>query len=339
MGILRGVILPLALTAVTVCLSRQSALAADWSVELRSAQKALAQKEYSKAFTAYSQEAVHRHNPLAQFTLALFYKNGWGRPVDAAAACKWMEKAAAGSVPAAVFFWGECLEKGKLGAPDPARAAIWYEKAAALGYVTSLCSLGRLYMAGEGVAKDPAKAVQLCRQAADRNIPSAQVRLGLFYLRGDPAVRDLARAYQWFVKAAEKNDPEAFYFLGRMDLDGLVGAKDRAKARYWFETAASMGYVPAYYPTASLYFHAPVDPRTQMLPANDLAKAYLWLSATAQRSADVDEKRRASEMLREVRALMPQSWESTLDAKVSEHLRRYSALTRDSLHPPSSPHP
>ncbi len=321
---LTGMVFPLVLVAMAVGFLGQPVMATDWSAELHEAQKDLAKGNYAKAFAAYTEEAVQRNNPLAQFTLALFYRNGWGRSVDPAAACRWMKKAATGSIPAAEHSFGECLETGVLGAPEPAGAAIWYEKAAALGYFPSFCSLGKLYMTGQGVPKDAAKGLELCRQAAERNIPSAQVQLGLFYFKGDPAIRDMTHAYQWFLRAAEKNDPEAFYYLGIMDRDGLAGSKSLEKAKYWFESAASMGYAPAYYPTAILYLTSPVDPHTKMLSAKDLAKAYLWLSATLKRSTDREEKKKALEMLKEVCTVMPQSWVPALNSELAEHLRKYS---------------
>jgi uncharacterized protein len=297
--------------------------AAAGDVSLREPQKALAAGDWKKAFSGYSQAALERNNPLAQFNLALFYHYGWGRPADPVAACRWLGKAAQGLIPAAVHFYAECLQKGVSQPPDPSGAAAWYEKGAELGYFPSFCALGKLYLTGEGVPKDPAKGVALCQQAADRDIPSAQIQMGLFYLEGDPSIRSFDRAYQWFLAAAQKNEPVAYHYLGLMERDGLGRRKAAEKARYWFESAASKGYLPSYFPTACLYYHAPVDPETNKLPADDLARAYLWLSATLKRSADGEERRKASEMLENVLRIMPKSWIPTLEEKLSQHLAAF----------------
>jgi len=316
------------LSAVVVTMllfTRHLPAAADWSADLQTAQTELAGGNYGEAFTIYQKAAVEGNNSLAQFNLALFYRNGWGRPVDPVASCVWMEKAAAGSIPAAAHFWAECKEQGVGQSPNPAEAVVWYEKAVDLGYLASLCSLGRLYVTGQGVPQDPERGLNLCQKAAEQNILPAQIQLGLLYLEGEPAIRDFAKAYQWFIVAAEKNDPIAYYYLGIMDRDGLGRPKSPEQARYWFESAASQGYLPAYYPTAFLYYNAPVDPQTDKPAAENLAKAYLWLSATLKRSSDRKDKEKAAEMLKRVLEIMPGSWRESLDAELSKHLQKYSS--------------
>ena len=60
--------------------------------DIKTAQEAMLSGNYEKAFTQYSLSARKDNNPLAQFSLGLFYQNGWGREVDAIAACQWFEK-------------------------------------------------------------------------------------------------------------------------------------------------------------------------------------------------------------------------------------------------------
>ena len=62
------------------------------------------------------------------------------------------------------------------------------------------------------------------------------------------------------------------------------------------------------------------DYRTQPPPADDLAKAYMWLSATQRRSTDERELEQARAMLEQVRAIMPGTWAPTLDERVEAHL-------------------
>ena len=98
----------------------------DLSADLRKAQKALAAGDYEKAFAEYIKIAEGQHDPLAQFTVGLFYQNGWGRPAEPAKAYRWFEKAASGGVPAAQHFVGDYLVAGVHCKADPAKAAVFF---------------------------------------------------------------------------------------------------------------------------------------------------------------------------------------------------------------------
>jgi TPR repeat protein len=299
--------------------------AADLAAELEDAQKALAAGDYKTAFREYSRFADENNNPLAQFTLSLFYDLGWGRPVDRPAACRWQEKAAEGRIPAGQHLFAECLRDGVNGPPEPAAAAQWYERAARNGHVISLCSLAELYIAGEGVPKDPAKGLELCGQVAAGDSVPAKIRMGRFHLEGAGGLEDPERAHGWFESAAQYGSAEALYYLGVMNRDGLGRPKAPRLAREWFEIAAGEGYRRAYLPTGELYFNGPKDPETGLLPAHDLAKAYLWLSAAARKATDPEELAQAAEMLERIREVMPETWVPDLDAKVAAHLAEHDA--------------
>jgi TPR repeat protein len=302
-----------------------TAAGADLAAELKGAQEALAAGDYETAFREYSRHAEEKNNPLAQFTLGLFYDLGWGRPVDRAAACRWQGKAAEGRIPAGQHLFAECLRDGVNGPPDPAAAAQWYERAAENGHVISLCSLAELHIAGEGVPEDPAKGLELCGQVAAGDSVPAKIRMGRFHLEGAGGLEDPERAYGWFESAAAYGSAEAQYYLGVMNRDGLGRPKAPRLAREWFEIAAAEGYRRAYLPTGTLYWTGPREPESGLLPAHDLAKAYLWLSAAARRASDPEELARATEMLEKIRAVMPETWVPDLDAKVAAHLAEHEA--------------
>ncbi len=311
------------LILATLLVVGRAAAQADLAKELEGANAALAAGEYDAAFKEYTRFAEDQGNPLAQFSLALFYQLGWGRPVDPAEACRWHEKAAEGRIPAAQHFLGDCLVAGTHRPADPAAAAAWYARAAEHGHAISLCSLAELHIAGSGVPKDPLKGLAYCRQAAEMGLPPAQIRMGELLLDGDPDIRDPEAAYGWFEIAANRESPEAQYYLGRMTRDGLGRPKDLGAARHWFELSASRGHVAAYFPTGALYFAAPVDSETGLPGAENLAKAYLWLSAAAERSRDPKELAKAKEMLGRIRAVMPATWVPDLDRKVADHLAEH----------------
>ena len=180
-------------------------------------------------------------------------------------------------------------------------------------------------MKGSGVQKDPGKALSLCQKATNQGITPAQIQMGRFLLEGDDSIRDFSQALGWFQIAAQTNSPEAQYYLGIMARDGKGQPKSNEIACQWFELAASQGYVPAYLQTSQLYFNAPIDPKTEKLSDHDLAKTYLWLTATSKRSKDPDELSKATHMLKQIRKIMPAEWIPKLDKTVSEHLAEHPA--------------
>lgn len=311
----------LLLFIANLTLSANCLAAADNAQLMQKAQAALSAADYPTAFSLYIQAEKEESNFLAQFTLGLFYQLGWGRAVDEQAACTWFEKSAHGGIPAGQHFAGLCVERGVNGPADPVAAAHWFTQAAAGGHDQSLCNLGNLYMTGKGVAKDPNKALELCYRSAQQGVVPAEVWMGKFLMEGDESIRDVKQAYGWFEAAARKNEPEAFYYLGVIMRKGMFEGHTPLQARNMFEQAAALWYVPAYFPTGTLYAHAEPEPKTKSLSAEDLALAYLWLSATLKRSTDPAELADAKVMLAQIQRVMPKSWRPELDQKVATHLK------------------
>lgn len=294
---------------------------ADDAMPLRTATEALAAGDYERAYAEFLFHAESDANALAQFNLALFHENGWGRPADPVEACRWHEKAAKGAIPFSSHRFAECLASGTAGAPDSAGAARWFRTAVELGHYTSLCDLAELYIRGEGVPKDPHEGIALCTQAAERGSPRAQLRLAIFYLEGDDAVRDRHRGALWLEASASQGLAEAQYRLGDLLLHH-AGDDPTAvpAARRWLETAAGAGYPPAYVPVGELYLSRASATSDDHEAEHALAKAYLWLSAAVRRGSEVEAHSKAEALLARVREVMPASWAPALDAKVDAHL-------------------
>jgi TPR repeat protein len=311
-----------AILIVTVASISSAQARNDLAQELKSAQAALSAGQYDAAYPLYLSSA-QKGNSLAQFTVGMFHDLGWGSlPTDPALACNWFEKSAQGDIPTAAHLLAECFRRGTGRPPDPAMAARWYERAAGLGHYLSLCSLAELYMVGQGVARDPKQGLALCRQAAEKGALGAKVQVGRYLLEGDDSIRDPQAAHDWFESAATAS-PQARFYLGRIHREGLGTEPAPDEARTWFEQAASEGYVPAYFQTARLYFEISPDIKTQRLSADDLAKTYMWLSATVLSSQDPQEVEQARAMLDQVLAVMPASWVPTLDVRVAAHLDKF----------------
>lgn len=297
--------------------------ALDTHTELSEAQQWLTEGKYDKAYQAFLTLSQNQNSALAQFTLGLFHQNGWGITTDQEAACHWFGKAVKGSkgnIPVANHFLAECLQHGTHQPVDYTAALHWYRKAAELGHYISLCSIAELIMQGKGTEKNPQLALEQCQQAALANSIPAQLKMGQLYLSGDETIRNIHQAIVWLNHAAENGSLEAFYHLGNVYLNHL---NDPVMALKWFETAASQGFLPAYFPTGQLYFNAPVSEETQMPTAENLAKAYLWLSTTGQASQNTHELNKTTRMLKKVKQIMPESWKKDLDQKIFQHLSAF----------------
>ena len=292
----------------------------DTREELGKAQQWLTEGKYQKAYDAFHLLAETQQNPLAQFSLGLFHQNGWGITIDQKTACHWFEKAANGGIPTASHFYAECLQNGTHQPVDYVSAMKWYQEAVDQGHLISLCSMAELTIQGKGVPKDPQRALKYCQQAASAGSIPAQLKMGYFFLQGNETIHDPHQAAVWFGYAADKGSLEAFHQLGVINLNYI---NDLTRALYWFESAASQGYLPAYFPTAQLYFSAPVSEETKMPTAENLAKAYLWLSTTRQLSKNEEELNNTLIMLEKVERIMPEDWKKNLDPKVSKHLSEY----------------
>lgn len=297
--------------------------AADASKELRSAQKLLQAGNYAQAYDEYLQYADSNH--LAQFSLGLFHRLGWGRAINASEACHWFEKASEGMLPVALHYLGDCWQTGVYGEIDNVKAAQAYQEAADIGYLGTLCPLGDLYLVGKGVKKDVEKGVNLCQQAASQGVVDAMLRLSEIRLKGVEGPPDNAEGIAWLEKAASYESPEAFYRIGVLFREGFAVEKDLVSARYWFEKAAAKGYLLAYFPTAELYASDPAGIVIDNPDAKILAKTYLWLSASEQRLEEGQELLLVKEWLRKARLVIPNTWYIDLDAKVQAHMQTIDA--------------
>jgi TPR repeat protein len=290
--------------------------------EMSKAQKLLSNKDYDKSFVLYQGIAKKTNEPLAQFTLALFYDYGWGRSKNQHKACQWYEKAAKNEIPAAAAALGRCLETGSLGKVNYIKAAVWYEKSAKLGLHFSLCHLGDLYINGFGVDKNVNKGIDYCKSSAAQGSIPAMLHLGEYYL-ADNSTQSNKSALHWFTTAASYRSAEAEYQLGLMSRDGLGLIKNRYTALNWFEKSASKGYTPAYFPTASHYFNTKNDSNTGFWSKQNLAKSYLWLSASKRSALDDQQEVMVDNMLQKILTVMPEPWLADLDKKVIDHFNKY----------------
>ncbi len=103
----------------------------------------------------------------AQYSMAVLYHKGQGRPAD----------------------FGKALD--------------WYRKAAEQNHVNSLFNLGVAYWEGRGVARDLQDAVQWWRRAAELEYGAAQHNLATAYYLGQGTEKNVEEAIKWFRKASD----------------------------------------------------------------------------------------------------------------------------------------
>jgi uncharacterized protein YgiM (DUF1202 family) len=106
-------------------------------------------------------------NAQAQYSMAVLYHKGQGRPAD----------------------FGKALD--------------WYRKAAEQDHVNSLFNLGVAYWEGRGVARNLEDAVQWWRRAAELEYGAAQHNLATAYYLGQGAEQNVEEAIKWFRKASD----------------------------------------------------------------------------------------------------------------------------------------
>lgn len=293
----------------------------DLSRELEPGQKALAARDFAGAYREYAAHAGT--NPLAQFILGLFEREGWGRKADPVAACAWFEKAAQKKIPAAEQFFGDCLAQGIGRAVDGHGAVQWYRKAGASGVSTALCQAADLHIAGKIVPRDVAQGLALCTAAAQADSPPAMLKLADYYREGTAVPQNVRLARYWYDQAAQRHSHEAQFRLGLMLSEGEGGGANVAQARFWLEHAAMEGYAPAYLPTAILYANAAPDPRTGFLRPEDLAKIYMWDRAARASTTNPVQLAEIDRIEKLVMTVMPAQWQSDLDRHVADHLAKY----------------
>ena len=293
----------------------------DLSRELEPGQKALAASDYATAYPIYAAHAGT--NPLAQFILGLFEREGWGRTADPVAACAWFGKAAQKRIPAAEQFFGDCLAQGIGRAVDGQAAVQWYRKAGESGVASALCQAADLYIAGKIVPRDVAQGLALCIAAAQADSPPAMLKLAGYYREGGAVPQNLRLARYWYDQAAQRHNHEAQFRLGLMLSDGEGGDANVAQARFWLEHAAMEGYAPAYLPTAILYANAVPDPATGALRPEDLARIYMWNRAAKASTTNPVQLAEIDRIEKLVLTVMPAPWQPDLDRRVADHLAKH----------------
>jgi hypothetical protein len=198
------------------------------------------------------EQAARAGHRRAQLNLGILYLRGQGVPRDLAEARAWLQKAAAGDDPYALYALGRAMEEsaGPTHA-DPVRAADLYRRAAEKGHALAALRYGLALADGNGVKRDTASAQRWLLAAQKDGVPEAALALGDLTVRsldsGDKAAnaKILQGAVAWYTLAANAGVPSAQFKLGNAYYTGAGVTRDVPQAELWYGRAARQGLVDA----------------------------------------------------------------------------------------------
>lgn len=184
----------------------------------------------------------------AQLNLGILFLRGQGVARDLVQARAWLEKAAAGGDPLALYALGRAMDESSDQAPaDPVRAADLFRRAAEKGHMLAALRYGLALSEGTGLKRDPVTAQRWLILAQENGVPEAALALGDMAAR-TPASRDKAAnerivqsALSWYQVAAHGGVPSAQFKLANAYFAGVGVARDPAQAQMWYGRAAQQG--------------------------------------------------------------------------------------------------
>jgi TPR repeat protein len=225
----------------------------------------------------------------AQLNLGILYFRGQGVPRDLIQARAWLEKAAAGGDPQAMYALARTMSESTAQAgADPVRAADLYRRAAEKGHVLAGLRYGLALSEGNGVKRDPLAAQRWLIQAQESGLPEAALALGDMAAR-TPASRDKATnekivqsALSWYQVAAQAGVPSGQFKLANAYFAGVGVPRDPAQALLWYSRAAQQGLPQAQHALGIMLMGGVAGPA-------DPVEGYKWL-ILAERGGNQDSR-------------------------------------------------
>lgn len=225
----------------------------------------------------------------AQLNLGILFLRGQGVPRDLIQARAWLEKAAAGGDPMALYVLGRAMDASSDQVPaDPVRAADLFRRAAEKGLMLAALRYGLALSEGVGVKRDHAAAQRWLTLAQDNGVPEAALALGDMAAR-TPAARDKATnekivqsALSWYQVAAHGGVPSAQFKLANAYFAGVGVPRDPAQALMWYSRAAQQGLPQAQHALGLMLISGAAG-------QSDPVEGYKWL-VLAERGGHPDSK-------------------------------------------------
>ncbi len=230
----------------------------------------------SRAAELFGKAAI-AGNQRAQLNLGILYFRGQGVARDLVQARAWLEKAAIGDDPFALYALGRVMEISEGAAvADFTRAADLYRRAAEKGHPLAALRYGLALADGIGVRRDPAAAQKWITYAEKNGVPEAALAMGDLIAKS-PASRDKAAneaavraALTWYREAADAGVPSAQFKVGNAYFAGSGVARDPVQAQLFYTRAAQQGLPDAQYALGVMLSGGVAGPA-------DSVQGYKWL--------------------------------------------------------------
>lgn len=193
------------------------------------AEKAKKDREFNDAIKWYTKSA-NLGNVKSMSTLGYIYLDGikdGGISRDDEKSIYWYKEASKHGDGDAMCWVGMYYKRG-WGVPiDMREAAIWFSKASEAGNSTGKYNLAAAYYKGEGVPQNRPLALNLYEESAMSGDTHGMMSAAYMYKHGDGVPADYRRAKHWFQKAAEAGEKEAVDVLNSAnsydtDLIGII---------------------------------------------------------------------------------------------------------------------
>ena len=218
---------------------------------------------------------------VAQYRLALFYRDGTGVEKDAEQYRYWLEQAALrehtlamseladllvseGRTEDAMEYYRKAAEGGDFDSRrkysvmfgethaevEKLREIMLYLTKS--GYPYDLFNYANLMYRSAMVPEDYEVAFKYAKEASDAGWLEADFLLGQIYRDGTGVERSIPAAEEMFIRAAERGHPRAMTLLADMYMDGKYLKRDQEQAFIWYEKAAMTGNLKSQYQVAMM---------------------------------------------------------------------------------------
>ncbi|WP_163265517.1 tetratricopeptide repeat protein [Chelativorans alearense] len=187
----------------------------------------LVKEDREKAYTLM-RSAAEAGKPLAQFNLAQMLTDEGASMEEAV---DWYERAAKAGLPDAQYAMAQVHANGVGGQPEDAAAARrWLLRAARQNYDTAQLDLGTWLVEGRGGEAKPEEGFAWLKRAADGGNVAAQNRVAKLYRAGVGVEADPVEAAAWYILARRAGlvDREMEDFMDGLTNEQLKAALERA---------------------------------------------------------------------------------------------------------------
>jgi len=200
--------------------------------------------------------------------IGLMHLDGLGIAKDTQEGLRFLEEAADGNNPFAIFNLALTYHYGREGIPISIPLAFkYYERGAALGDPTSIYKLGVIYCDGDGVPQDWQRGVAYLKKASDLGWVAASVSLAMLMIEGIHTQRDVAQGLAILEREVQTAEgPYRAHALCKLGFVYLYGKGIERNARKGLDLvhqAAELGNAEAAGELGILYDEGQIVPRDE----------------------------------------------------------------------------